>query len=394
MMALKKLELSGRRVLFSYLLLTITLLIFCVAQFFDARHKDTKIEDIFGNQEILHNGLENELPDVFHIITDMYLPNTILKSKLNFDNSLFIDQLKEKNFVEIEGRSNYVRTAQSIASITNLNYINHLNDDELDYVINSPKSIKNTLEGRIAMDLGYTVKHISSNDIYFGDHILLGDFVRLLVENSILKIIYDINPKIQGLWKSRKSRDIDKSFSSLIEISEESDHTWTFFYISLPHPPFIFDANGSRRSTNEMNQDFERGVWTEKTKDLYINQIKILNNLLISATNKILENSNENTVIIIQSDDGVHQLSGNMGDLELEDTSLETIEEAFAINVFLKTGAQCSEFNSTDITNVNIIRTLLNICFKQTVEDVRDKYFWSSSHNKNFIEINLDEIKP
>ena len=72
----------------------------------------------------------------------------------------------------------------------------------------------------------------------------------------------------------------------------------------------------------------------------------------------------------------------------------DKVNKSKAINVFLKTGAQCSEFNSTDITNVNIIRTLLNICFKQTIEDVRDKYFWSSSHNKNFIEINLDEIKP
>jgi hypothetical protein len=56
-------------------------------------------------------------PDVFLIIADEYAGNTELKTLLNFDNSAFLDSLRQKGFhVMQKSHSNYITTMTSMSS--------------------------------------------------------------------------------------------------------------------------------------------------------------------------------------------------------------------------------------------------------------------------------------
>src|SRR5436190_2002842 len=63
-------------------------------------------------------------PDVYYLVFDCYPGNSFLRDYMQFDNSLFNAALKEKGFHIIENpKSNYNRTALSISSTLNFEYL-------------------------------------------------------------------------------------------------------------------------------------------------------------------------------------------------------------------------------------------------------------------------------
>jgi hypothetical protein len=68
-----------------------------------------------------------DLPDIYYIILDRYLGSDILEKNYGFDNSPFLDYLRKKGFyVADKSRSNYLKTAHSLASSLNMEYVNYL----------------------------------------------------------------------------------------------------------------------------------------------------------------------------------------------------------------------------------------------------------------------------
>ncbi|GAH09708.1 unnamed protein product, partial [marine sediment metagenome] len=73
---------------------------------------------------------KRNLPDIYYLIFDRYGSNDMLKAIFNYDNSQFINYLKEKDFYVVnKARSNYQKTAHSLASSLNMQYINYLTDE-------------------------------------------------------------------------------------------------------------------------------------------------------------------------------------------------------------------------------------------------------------------------
>jgi hypothetical protein len=68
----------------------------------------------------LHPG-NRDLPDVYYIVLDGYGRADVLSSIFNYDNSEFIEFLKEKGFyVGERSHSNYIETYLSLTSSLNL----------------------------------------------------------------------------------------------------------------------------------------------------------------------------------------------------------------------------------------------------------------------------------
>ena len=72
---------------------------------------------------------DNNLPDIYYIIPDEYGSYHGLKEFFNYDNSDFINYLKQKGFfVNEKSFANYPRTIQSISSSLNMEYLDKITE--------------------------------------------------------------------------------------------------------------------------------------------------------------------------------------------------------------------------------------------------------------------------
>ena len=67
---------------------------------------------------------EKDLPDIFHIILDSYERQDFLKAAYDYDNTEFIQYLRNSGFYVADcSRSNYAHTFLSISSTMNMTYV-------------------------------------------------------------------------------------------------------------------------------------------------------------------------------------------------------------------------------------------------------------------------------
>ena len=68
-------------------------------------------------------------PDIYYIILDGYGRSDVLKNEYGYDNSDFLNALRDLGFTVSEcSQSNYAQTQMSLASSLNFNYIDVLSD--------------------------------------------------------------------------------------------------------------------------------------------------------------------------------------------------------------------------------------------------------------------------
>jgi hypothetical protein len=69
-------------------------------------------------------------PDVYYLVFDCYPGTIFLKEYMNYDNSSFNEELEKKGFHVIKDpKSNYNRTAFSLASSLNFEYLKDIVDN-------------------------------------------------------------------------------------------------------------------------------------------------------------------------------------------------------------------------------------------------------------------------
>ena len=121
------------------------------------------------------------MPDVYYIILDTYTRADVLLNQYNFDNSQFIDELRNMDFYVADcSRSNYSDTLKSLTSALNMNYLPKL-WEELSAIGLGPGDIgvllkqslvRKQLEAigykTVAFDTGYDWSRLSDADIYLG----------------------------------------------------------------------------------------------------------------------------------------------------------------------------------------------------------------------------------
>lgn len=202
----------------------------------------------------------------------------------------------------------------------------------------------------------------------------------------MLRVIDDSPIPIHKLWINKESKFFKDNMKLLADIPLNEKPTWTFFYSRPPHPPFIFNPDGTLRSRENYDSDFPQdltGTWDQNAKSRYIDQIKYVNDSIINLVNEIITKSKNEVIIIIHSDHGVKDLSGVIGDEELLDQSDKVLSEAFS--VFLSFYSQ--NCNPKFSSNVNIIRSILRTCYDLEIDDIDNSSYWSPRNGTEFIKI-------
>ncbi|MCF7811857.1 hypothetical protein K9N50_12825 [bacterium] len=327
-------------------------------------------------------------PDIYYIIPDGYANELTLGKYYGFDNSEFIDFLSDKGFyIASESASNFAHTRLSLASSLNMEYINDVATAIIKKEVKEEVLSKITRQSNVTeflKSIGYKFVLIRSGSgptdrNRHADIVIrctaINEFIRVLIHTSILSIVekYFYLP-------NQHRKMLYTTFNRLKEIPEINGHKFTLCHVLMPHPPFVFDAEGN--SVNPDDMALSLNIW--QPRESYVGQIRYCNKLLESAVEEILAESKQPPVIIIQGDHG--PASMDEWDNPSEDFILERM---MILNAYYIPTSDSVGLYPT-ISPVNSFRVLFNEYFDAEMEVLEDRSYMSHVYKP----YNLTEATP
>lgn len=346
-----------------------------------------------------------DTPDIFYIILDGYGGESMLREIHNIENSEFIQELEARGFiVPSDSKSNYPRTILSLASSLNMQYLDSISSSMQDSPLWWPLTgtIMDNETIKYLRVNGYTVANTASNWDYTtlpdAEHVFnpfliyLNKFEEYQIQQTNLSFLNSIeNIGISVPTYSNHRKTVLYALDSMREIAELPSPKFAFVHIVSPHPPFVFDAQG-----NEVTPDYPFTLSDSKHllappshyRDGYAEQLKFINQKVLTAVDAILENSKKPPIIIIQGDHGpgIYVEHGS-----IEKTCL--YERYSILNAYYLPGIKNIDIPA-DISPVNTFRIIFNHYFSENLEILPNRqYFYKEGLTFQFTEV-TDRIQP
>lgn len=344
--------------------------------------------------------ISDDLPNIYYIILDGHARSDVLKDIFDYDNSWFIDGLKERGFYVAEkSTSNYIQTYLSLASSLNFEYVDYLpqivgensNNRNL-----ARKKLKNNKVYDFLNKYGYTfvtyksytVGVDSKADIYIKNQGGFSEFEAVFLRFTPLTFFFEggFNPELYA-------KGILNVFENVAEVEEINGPIFTYAHILAPHPPFVFNQNGEiiYKSSSFRTNPLGDGSYYGGTKDSYINaykkQLEFIEKRTLDMVDDILSLPNTSPVIVLQADHG----SGALLDWEsLEKSNAK--ERVSILNAYHFPDQNYDQLYDT-VTPANSFRIVFNKFFGANFEPLPDRnYFSTWSHPYKFIDV-TDKVK-
>ena len=352
-------------------IILISLSIFRISTELIPRYNTRK--EVSQNNTITSGSIDkNKLPDIYYIILDGYAREDILKELYNYDNSEFITELKNRDFLVAEqSQSNYMQTVLSLASSLNMDYLTGTPTK----IINHGKMIGMIKHNRaqlflqdlgykyLAFSSGYPPTDITNAEFYYSPPKIgkSHDLEALLMINSILAPFIDKGWIAVPFTRFNEAQErVKYIFESLKnEVPLIEGPKYIFAHIVAPHPPFIFDQNGAITPDEVLilqGADTFPGTIDEYKRG-YISDLTYLNKQVIQTIDGILANSNNPPIIILQADHGPDAYFG----MTLKDNTC--LKERFSILNAYHLPSQSLNQIPEDITPINTFRIIFNTYF-------------------------------
>lgn len=352
-------------------------------------------------QESGHN--EGSRPDIYYLVFDRYASFRTLEKDLGFSNEEFGKSLAEKGFyVARESRTNYPKTFMSLASSLNFSHL-----EELAQAMGPGSGDQRPLTrllaehwvGRFLKERGYAYYHFGDwwlptrqngqADFNYSFKYLIGnsEFMSLLFSDTIFaRVLYEL----RGASKDSMRRDwTRKKFRNIEKVVGRQGPKFVFAHFMLPHPPFLFDSQGGEPLVSK-----EKLSRPDRYRKYYVDQLVYANGEISGLLDTILENSENEPVVIIQSDEGpfIYPEFGNSGeDIDWASLDPEILRSHMEIlNAYHFPGEEYPDLYST-ITPVNSFRVLFNRLFGTSFDLLEDSSFVFSSYDKPYDLIKLED---
>jgi hypothetical protein len=359
------------------------------------------------------------LPDIYYIIVDAYAREDILREQYDYDNSGFIDFLRDRGFyVADQSNTNYMWTTLSLVSSLNLDYVTNLGVDLTEgyypYNLESllqKSTVRLKLEelgySTVSMSTGYRPTELKNADYYLTPDMTNFDvigtvggfnaFEGMLFRNTAGLILVDLdillNTDASRLLADQLNRPhqvqrliILAEFDHLKYIPEIPEPKFVFVHIVSPHRPYLFGPNGENTDNTEAFTLAE-GQSAPDDKGRYRDQLNYITTRLESTVDAILSGSNSRPIIILQSDHGT-----GVG-MDWENPSSESIRARAGILNAYYIEERCQTQLSPDIMPVNTFRVIFNCYFGETYKKLEEiSYFNYVRGNDPFNFIPIEEI--
>jgi len=322
-------------------------------------------------------GPARSLPDVYYLIMDRYGSRTALKETYQFDNGPFLDFLRSRGFfVADTGYCNYPRTAHSLTSSLNMEYLNDLSDARLlprDWMPLFHRIAHNHV-AHAFKTLGYQVVHFGSewqptNRSSQADRNVninaLPELAHMIVSQSAL------GPPLRRLgWVDLYREKYDRvrhNFSKLAQLAADPQPTFAFAHFLVPHMPYVFGQQGEfvPWGTERGHSKIER----------FRAQVLYANGELMHLIDHLLTQSAQPPIIILQADEG--PLPPDVTTEEFDYLTASTSDlrcKTGILNALFLPGVVLDRLDA-DLTPVNTFRFVLSEYFGANLERLPDRVF-------------------
>lgn len=249
-------------------------------------------------------------PDIYYFVLDSYAREDYIKKYMDFDNSYFVDQLREAGFFVADcSLSNYSYTRLSLATTLNFNYLDNLGDEFLEtdkdetrldpYVLHSRVRTKLESAGYkiIAFKTGYPFTEMTDADVYLQPdpepflRPVLSPFEVAIYNNSVL-IAFAHYPGIRkffGLDFPYYERYNNQKFiiESISKIQDIPGDKFAFIHLVTTHRPYIFRGDGSIQFDSRYYLDDGVAISDDFYIKGYQNSLEFTNDYMLKVINSL-----------------------------------------------------------------------------------------------------------
>ncbi len=284
--------------------------------------------------------------DIYYIIPDRYGSRHVLETYYGVEQSELYDRLPELGFQVVpDSHSNYPRTLLSLGSSLNMRFLEpeaarHGPDERGLGPLN--ELLQEHEVGRFLKDRGYTYVHLGSwwdtserNRIADVNPLVDGesDFLTILHDTTALPAITRRLRQVGLPVGSGPLTDDERHYAVAVRQFEELERIRTlpgpkfvFVHDLLPHPPYVFNADGSYASPESKEGRPRLEVIGE--------QIRYTDRKLVEFIERILDVPPEDEpIILLQADEGPNpkRLREGVSAYRFFEATPEELDEKFGI---------------------------------------------------------------
>ena len=231
-------------------------------------------------------------PDVYFIILDGYASNRTLKKFYSYDNSDFYKFLNSKGFRICDSAfSNYYSTTRSLCATLNMSY----NDENKDAL----NGLRNNKLFSVLKSNGYSIYHLRSGFVVTRSFTEADSTVGIGGPNEFeLSLLKHTALRLDDAFGFFAVRRLQSQFSKMYVMADISAKPkFCFLHFVAPHPPFVFEKNGTIRSKHFSDEN----LW--EPEQHYLDQLAFVS-FQIQKFISYLALKNPNAAILLQSDHG------------------------------------------------------------------------------------------
>jgi len=277
-----------------------------------------------------------DLPDIYFIVLDGYARGNALLKNYSYDNSPFLDALSSMGFYIANcSLSNYGSTHESITTALNMDYLPVLRSEmeaqgftnsEDVWILLKQSKVRSLLESMgyktVAFESGFEWTRLRDADIYLQytgvpyEMQVFQPFEAMLIRSTALLIWSDYTYKslpayTHTIFAASRFGFEDHINRQLYILDQLPDiHSipgpkFIFVHILIPHPPFVFTANGDVQTDPDFYS--KEGFWPidEQHEDEgYLDEIKYLNSRMTDILQTIIDKSVVPPIIVLMGDHG------------------------------------------------------------------------------------------
>ncbi|MEI9808071.1 MAG: sulfatase-like hydrolase/transferase [Bacteroidota bacterium] len=311
-------------------------------------------------------------PDVYVIITDEYAGNRELKDVFHFDNTAFLEQLAARGFHIIpNSSSNYNMTPYSIASTLNMDYFEFKKTGRQPLLSYTYEKISNNRLLQFLYHQQYKFYNYSFFDFKGQPTVTQETFLpakmKLITGQTFLsriekEIRYHLAITLKSNREIRKNTyfnrtNNEKIYQLTIKTAEEKTNQPKFVltHLMMPHYPYYYNKDGIEFPFEQLTEG------NQHRRENYIEYLQYGNKKILALVDHILKNASAPPVIILMGDHGFRHL----------DKSVDTKYYFYNLASVYLPGKNYAAF-SDSLTNVNLLRTVLNTTFNQQLAYLKD----------------------
>ena len=354
---------------------------------------------------------EADQPDIWYLVPDRYSNEAILRSKYGFDNSPFLASLREKGFTVVDNaHANYQRTAVSMASTLNLDYLDAFRQysgiDGRDW---RPlyRTLTDNRVSRFLDQAGYQIYRLGSHweptrrDPHADAHFNVFDMPefgqRLLTVTVPGQIAYATGWGAIDGWYAHCQR-LQRQFDDLVTIAGRDERKYVLAHLLITHPPFVMDEQGNCLARPE--------AAARPAGKSYIDAVKVANTQFTRLIDAIQAGPRP-AIIVLMADEGPWPQTmkllkpASFASSEMVDwttLSPEQLDLKMGILMAVHLPKQVSPAAATGdpppTTPVNVFRMIFRRYFNLPLPPLEDRHFIYHSDEQIYDFVDVTERLP